>query len=189
MTRGEHRRGPKRAAGVGQVGAQLVEPAQAAGLAAVVLVARRRRRTPGGRAAPASAGDRPCRVQCSVRACEVERHLVGHVALDAAAARTRPAATIAGGRPPSHTSLGAGRERARHRRRPAGSSSSRSVFSCGTAGRGEAVELGPPVVVRRAPLGGQEAAVLEAVQRGIQRALFDEQRAAGHLLDPLHASA
>ena len=28
--------------------------------------------------------------------------------------------------------------------------------------------------------------MLEAVQRGIERALLDEQRAAGHLLDPLH---
>ena len=50
--------------------------------------------------------------------------------------------------------------------------------------RGEAVVLRLAVVLRRPPFARDKPLVLEAVQRGIQRALLDEECAAGDLLDP-----
>src|SRR5262249_40392256 len=51
------------------------------------------------------------------------------------------------------------------------------------AGRGEAVELGAAVVVAHAPFGGEQALKLQAVERGVERALFDFERTAGDLAD------
>ena len=48
---------------------------------------------------------------------------------------------------------------------------------------GEAVELRAAVVLGHAPFGVEKALVLEPVERGVERALFDEQRALRDLLD------
>src|SRR5262249_34879560 len=50
---------------------------------------------------------------------------------------------------------------------------------------GEAVVLGAAVVVRRAPLGCDAAALLEALQREVERALVDVEHAARRALDAL----
>src|SRR5688572_4880864 len=50
------------------------------------------------------------------------------------------------------------------------------------AGGREAVELGAPVVLRDAPVGGDEPRLLELVQRGIQRPFLDTQDVIGALL-------
>ena len=52
------------------------------------------------------------------------------------------------------------------------------------AGSGEAVVLRLAVVVRDSPLGLDEAAPFEAVERGVERAFADEERGVGGLLDP-----
>ena len=49
--------------------------------------------------------------------------------------------------------------------------------------RGELVILCAPVVVGHAPFAVDQSLPLEAVQRRIERALLDVQRAAGDLLD------
>ena len=59
------------------------------------------------------------------------------------------------------------------------------VVELAAAERGQAVELRAAVVVRRAPLGLQQAAHFEPVQRRIQRALLDLQHVARRLLDEL----
>src|SRR6266852_3408819 len=51
------------------------------------------------------------------------------------------------------------------------------------AGGGEAVELGLALIVGFAPLGGDEALVLKAEERGIERTLLDGELVAGDLLD------
>src|SRR6266545_4410929 len=51
------------------------------------------------------------------------------------------------------------------------------------AGPGELVVLRPPVLIRHAPLGFDPALVLEALQRGIQRALLHQQHVVGQLPD------
>ena len=51
------------------------------------------------------------------------------------------------------------------------------------AGRGERVELRLALVVALAPFGGDQALVLEPVERRIERALRDLQGVAGDLLD------
>src|ERR1041384_7782480 len=53
------------------------------------------------------------------------------------------------------------------------------------SGGGEGVELGAAVVLGRAPLGVEQAAILEAVQRGVEGALVDLEDAARDLLDAL----
>src|SRR5437762_529440 len=50
---------------------------------------------------------------------------------------------------------------------------------------GEAVELRATVVVRHAPLASDPAAALQAVERGIERALFEEEKRRRGALDPL----
>ena len=50
---------------------------------------------------------------------------------------------------------------------------------------GQGVEPRPPVVLRRAPFSRDPALMLEAVERGIERALRDLQDIAGDLLNPL----
>src|SRR5262245_7864058 len=49
----------------------------------------------------------------------------------------------------------------------------------GTAGLGERVEPRLPVVVRHTPVGFDETALLEPLQRGIQRAVLDDQDIVG----------
>ena len=49
----------------------------------------------------------------------------------------------------------------------------RFVLELAAPERGQPVELGAAVVVRRAPLGFQQPAHLEPVQRRIERALLD----------------
>src|SRR4029077_17578397 len=57
-------------------------------------------------------------------------------------------------------------------------------FQLAAARRGELVELRTPVVVRDAPLARQPPLVLQAKERRVERALLDQQRAVGDLLDP-----
>src|SRR5262245_63318084 len=58
------------------------------------------------------------------------------------------------------------------------------------AGRGQPVVLGTPVVLGDPPLGGEQALMLEAMERRIQRVLFDPERPTRDLLDALqHAVA
>ena len=52
-------------------------------------------------------------------------------------------------------------------------------------GLGKTIEARAPVVLGRAPLGGDPALPLEALQRGIERALLDLQDVVGELADPL----
>src|SRR5215468_3168996 len=54
-----------------------------------------------------------------------------------------------------------------------------SLASCG----GQAVELGAAIVFGRAPFGVEQSLHLQAVQRWIERALFDIERAVGDLPD------
>src|SRR5215207_4423880 len=49
----------------------------------------------------------------------------------------------------------------------------------------ELVELGPQVVLRRAPLGRNPPLPLDAVERGVERALFHPQHVVGHQDDTL----
>src|SRR5215468_4906237 len=49
--------------------------------------------------------------------------------------------------------------------------------------RAQPVEPGSPAVLRRAPLREQEALLLQAVERGVQRALIDLEHLARALLD------
>src|ERR1700759_2442435 len=51
------------------------------------------------------------------------------------------------------------------------------------AGSGEAVVLGLAVVLARAPVGGEPAAVLQAMERGIERALLDFEHVFGGTLN------
>jgi hypothetical protein len=51
------------------------------------------------------------------------------------------------------------------------------------AGDGEAIILGLALVVRFAPFAGDQALMLQAVERGIERALLDLEAVAGDLLD------
>ena len=60
---------------------------------------------------------------------------------------------------------------------------SASVRSWRSAGGGEAIELGLALVVGLAPLASEEALVLEAEERGIERTLLDGELVAGDLLD------
>src|SRR5439155_26573126 len=58
-------------------------------------------------------------------------------------------------------------------------------FELFSAGFGEFVIPGAAVVVRRAPTGLDPAPALQAVQRGVERALLNAEHLAGHLLDAL----
>src|SRR5258708_28150366 len=51
------------------------------------------------------------------------------------------------------------------------------------ARRSEFVKLGPAIVFRRAPARLEHSLTLQAVQTGIERALFDQQGFAGDLSD------
>ena len=53
------------------------------------------------------------------------------------------------------------------------------------AGTREIIELGPAVVVRRAPLGADQPAAFQSMQRWIQRSLRDLQRGVRDLMQPL----
>ena len=53
------------------------------------------------------------------------------------------------------------------------------------AGPGQRVEARAPIVLGRAPVGGDPALMLEAVERRIERALLDAQQIVGNLLDTL----
>src|SRR3954451_3521366 len=71
----------------------------------------------------------------------------------------------------------------RHRRdvvAPVGDSRLKVAFTAG----GELVELGASIVLGDAPVAVDQPALLESVQREIQRAILDDQRVAGSLLDP-----
>ena len=58
-----------------------------------------------------------------------------------------------------------------------------SASSCCAAGVGEPVQLGAPAELGRAPLGLHPAPALEAIQGGIERALFHQHGVAGRVLD------
>ena len=51
------------------------------------------------------------------------------------------------------------------------------------AGGGEFVKLGAAIVLRRAPVGLEQALTHEAKESGIEGALFDQQRITGDLSD------
>src|SRR5688500_14899056 len=54
----------------------------------------------------------------------------------------------------------------------------------GAAASGEAVVLGAPVVLREPPLGLDPAALLQAVEGGVEGALLDAEGVVGRLADP-----
>jgi hypothetical protein len=114
----------------------------------------------------------------------VEPDLVGHVSFEGRAAERRRENERSFFSIAASSALGRTRlQRRRHRGRqtvPAVGFLAEALPSR----RGEAVVLRAPVVLGRAPLGVEQALVLETVERGVERALLDEERALGDLLDP-----
>src|SRR5689334_14122283 len=53
-----------------------------------------------------------------------------------------------------------------------------------SSGSGQSVVLRAPIVVRYPPFRVQQRLTFQAIEGGIERALLDQQRAAGDLLDP-----
>ena len=180
MVNGDERSALERAQGVEDVADRVVDEGGAARVA--TLVGRQRHRTEAcERLRPRLGRGHAFGDELLGLPFEMEGELVVELAFDAARREQRPGAQL----PVAE----AHRVYASFMTRPIAadirSHSRASTASCRRPDRGELVVLRPPAELGDGPLRLDPALMLEAMQRGIERALVDLQHVFGDLLDAL----